>query len=444
MAIPKSVPDGTPAEPATSVVVLQRLSQLHPKSIDLTLDRTLELLRRLGRPQDRLPPVVHVAGTNGKGSVIAMVRAFLEAAGHRVHVYSSPHLVRFNERIRLAGALIGESDLLTLLQDCERVNGDTPITYFEITTAAAFHAFAQVPADFLLLETGLGGRADSTNVVDRPVATAITPVSMDHMQFLGNSLEAIAAEKAAIQKPGAPSVIGPQMRAAAEIIERAAAEIGAGAYRHGVDWTLDAEPDGLRYASDAMQVAVPLPALEGTHQAQNAGIALALGDRLRAAGFAVTDAAFAAGMARVDWPGRLQSLETGRLHHLLPDDTELWLDGGHNPAAGQALARTIAGWPRRPLHLIVGMLNSKDPEHFLAPLAPLTTTATAIAIPGESAALSADEIAAAADRTGMPCGTADGVEQALAEIRDPGARVLLCGSLYLAGQVLRANGTALT
>jgi len=437
------VPDCAATDPATTDAVLARLGRLHPKSIDLTLDRTLDLLQRLGRPQDRLPPVVHVAGTNGKGSVIAMARAFLEAAGHRVHVYSSPHLVRFNERIRLAGRLIGEDDLLALLEECERVNGDTPITYFEITTAAAFHAFAQAPADFLLLETGLGGRADSTNVVDRPVATAITPVSMDHMQFLGETLAAIAGEKAAIQKPGVPSVIGPQARAIAEIIERRAAEIGAGAYRCGTEWTLDSATDSLSYAADAMTVTVPLPALVGSHQAQNAGIALALGDRLRAAGFAIPDQAFADGMADVDWPGRLQRLATGRLCGLVPPDTELWLDGGHNPAAGQALARTIAAWPRRPLHLIVGMLNSKDPEHFLAPLAPLTTAATAIAIPGESAALAADEIAAAADRTGMPCGTADDVEQALRSVDGPLGRVLICGSLYLAGNVLRANGTVL-
>ncbi len=437
------MPDSAATDPATTDAVLARLGRLHPKSIDLTLDRTLDLLQRLGRPQDRLPPVVHVAGTNGKGSVIAMVRAFLEAAGHRVHVYSSPHLVRFNERIRLAGRLIGEDDLLALLEECERVNGATPITYFEITTAAAFHAFAQVPADFLLLETGLGGRADSTNVVDRPVATAITPVSMDHMQFLGDSLDSIAAEKAAIQKPGVPSVVGPQVRAVAEIIEQAAAEIGADAYRHGEEWTMDATTDGLRYASETMLTTVPLPALEGSHQAQNAGIALALVDRLRAAGFAIPDTALMAGMARVDWPGRLQRLETGRLSDLLPPGGELWLDGGHNPAAGQALAKTIAAWPRRPLHLVVGMLNSKDPEHFLAPLAPLTTSAVAIAIPGESAALTANEIAAAAERTGMPCGTADGVEQALAACGTPGARVLICGSLYLAGNVLRDNGTAL-
>ncbi len=437
------MPDGAPTDPTTTDAVLARLGRLHPKSIDLTLDRTLELLRRLGRPQDRLPPVVHVAGTNGKGSVIAMVRAFLEAAGHKVHVYSSPHLVRFNERIRLAGELIGEGDLLSLLEECEEVNGSTPITYFEITTAAAFHAFAQTPADFLLLETGLGGRADSTNVVDRPVATAITPVSLDHMQFLGDSLEQIAGEKAAIQKPGVSSVIGPQPREVAKIIQRRASEIGADAYRIGMEWTLNAHAGGLDYASETMKATVPLPALQGTHQAQNAGIALALGDRMRAAGFAISDAAFADGMALVDWPGRLQRLEDGRLSAGLPPDTELWLDGGHNPAAGQALARTIAGWPRRPLHLIVGMLNSKDPEHFLAPLAPLATSATAIAIPGENAALSADEIAASADRTGMPCGTADSLDEALAVPKEPGGRVLICGSLYLAGHVLRTNGTVL-
>jgi len=437
------VPDSAPSDQTTTDAVLARLGRLHPKSIDLTLDRTLDLLQRLGRPQDRLPPVIHVAGTNGKGSVIAMVRAFLEAAGHRVHVYSSPHLVRFNERIRLAGRLIGEKELLALLEECERINGETPITYFEITTAAAFHAFACTPADFLLLETGLGGRADSTNVVDRPVATAITPVSMDHMQFLGDSLEAIAAEKAAIQKRHVPSVVGPQMRAVSDIIQRAAVEIGAEPYRYGEEWALNAEPDGLRYTSETMRVTVPLPALEGSHQAQNAGIALAMGDRLRAAGFDVPDAAFAAGMAGVDWPGRLQRLESGRLLDLLPHDSELWLDGGHNPAAGQALAKTIAAWPRRPLRLIVGMLNSKDPEHFLAPLAPLTTSATAIAIPGEGAALPADEIAAAADRVGMPCSTADGLEGALRSIEASGGRVLICGSLYLAGNVLRESGTAL-
>lgn len=434
------MPDCAPIDPAASDGVLARLSRLHPKSIDLTLDRTLDLLQRLDRPQDKLPPVVHVAGTNGKGSVIAMARAFLEASGHRVHVYSSPHLVRFNERIRLAGALISEPDLIALLEECERVNGGRPITYFEITTVAAFYAFAQTPADILLLETGLGGRADSTNVIDRPLATAITPVSMDHMQFLGNSLTAIAAEKAAIQKPGAPAVVGPQAEAVSKVIHETALSLGALPYRHGLEWTLVDRRDDVRFASDTMAVTVPRPVLEGPHQAQNAGIALALGDRLRAAGFWIPDTAFADGMARVDWPGRLQHLETGRLAALLPDGAELWLDGGHNPAAGTALAETIEAWPARPLHLVVGMLNSKDPAQFLAPLARMGTSLTAIAIPGETNALGADEIAAAAARAGMACDTAGTLEQALTGCA-PGGRVLICGSLYLAGRVLAANGT---
>jgi len=424
--------------------VLERLSALHPKSIDLSLDRTVQLLDLLGRPQDRLPPVIHVAGTNGKGSVIAMVRACLEAAGYSVHVYSSPHLVRFAERIRLAGRLIDEPQLLNVLEHCDRVNQGRPITYFEITTAAAFKAFADVPADILLLETGLGGRHDSTNVVDRPAATCITPVSMDHMHFLGDTLEAIAAEKAAIQKPGVPSIVGPQAETAAAVIEQAGNAAGAALYRHGQEWTLS-KPDGhLRYQSDTMTIDVPLPSLEGPHQWQNAGIALALADRLRADGFRMPDAALAAAMARVDWPGRLQPLDRGRLVHALPDSWELWLDGGHNPAAGDALAQAVGAWPPRTLNLVVGMLNSKDPEPFLAPLAPHATAVTAITIPEEQNALPAEAIAAAAERVGLTSTVAPDLAQALSLSSAPTAgpgRVLICGSLYLAGHVLEANGT---
>jgi len=431
----------SPATPAPSDIVLDRVSRLHPKIIDLTLDRVSWLLERVGRPQDRLPPVVHVAGTNGKGSVVAYLRAMLEAAGRRVHVYTSPHLVRFNERVRVAGDLISDQALMALLEECERANDDRPITFFEITTVAAFLAFARTPADIVLLETGLGGRLDATNVLARPLLTVITPISFDHMQYLGETLAKIAAEKAGILKQGVPCILGPQPAEALAVIEAKAGQLNAPLRRHGREWTASARHGRLVFQADGHETRLPLPRLAGAHQIDNAGMALACLPELRA--FGLDDGAAARGLKLVQWPARMQRLARGRLAAMLPPGWELWLDGGHNAAAGEAIARHAQGWRERPLHLIFGMLESKDPAGFLTPLAPLAADLHAVAIGGH-AALSAEQAAEAARKAGLKATAKDSVTAALAAIlaagkRRPG-RILICGSLYLAGSVLAENG----
>jgi len=425
---------------AKSDAILERLLRLHPKKIDLSLGRILELLERLGNPHEKLPPVVHVAGTNGKGSTIAFLRAMLEAAGYRTHVYTSPHLVRFNERIRLAGSLIEENALSDLLEVCESANQGEQITYFEITTAAAFKAFAETPADIVLLECGLGGRYDATTVIDRPALTAITPISMDHMQFLGNTLAEIAGEKAAIQKRGVTTIVGPQTPIAAQVIDDAAKARGASVYRAGAEWHSTWENDALIFENAEIRRRFPLPALPGPHQIDNAGLAIAGLGNLD--GFKVDDAAISRGLRTVDWPARVQHLATGKLVNLLPPGWELWLDGGHNAAAGEMLAAVAAEWTDGALHLVFGMLNSKEPTDFLRPLAARAIGLHGIAIPNEEASLSASEATKAGDAVGLSAAPAAGFATAIETIVQqnsaPG-RILICGSLYLAGQVLAEN-----
>ncbi|MEQ8653563.1 MAG: Mur ligase family protein [Kiloniellales bacterium] len=414
---------------AASDIVLERLTRLHPKIIDLTLDRVWRLLDLTGNPQQRLPPVVHVAGTNGKGSVIAALRAMAEAAGLRVHAYTSPHLVRFHERIRLAGTLIEEAALVALLEDCERLNGPDSITFFEVTTVAALLAFAESPADLLLLEVGLGGRLDATNVVDRPALTVITPVSLDHQQYLGDTIEKIAFEKAGILKPGVPAVIAPQDPRALATIEAQAAKVGAPLLRAGHEWHFAHHEDGLVFEGRRY----PLPALRGRHQLENAATALAAAQALTGKGLALDGAA---GLIAMRWPARLQLLEPGAHHAKLPDGWEIWLDGGHNAAAGLALAQEIATWSDRPTHVIYGLLNTKAAADFLAPLVPHAASLQAIAIPGEANSLSAAEAATAA----AGAVARSSLDEALASLAGQGpARVLICGSLYLAGRVLAAH-----
>ncbi len=437
----------SPTSPGRTDPILQRLMALHPKSIDLSLGRMYGLLGKLGDPHRNLPPVIHVAGTNGKGSVIAYMRAILEAAGYGVHVYTSPHLVRFNERIRLAapggGELIGEDALARILEECEQANGPDPITYFEITTAAAFVAFSRHPADILLLETGLGGRLDATNVIDRPVMTVITPVSHDHHQYLGDDLGGIAAEKAGILKAGVPAVIAGQPDAAMAAIAARASEVGAPLHRSGDAWTESLTDAGFRWSDGAIVHDLPRPALPGAHQIHNAGCAvkaLSLLPHLK-----LDDTAFARGMTTVSWPARMQRLTRGPLLDLLPRGSELWLDGGHNGAAGEALAAILGGGRpeaarNRPLHLVAGMLNSKEPDDFLTPLAPYVRSMQCIAIPGEAASFPAEHIRGVASRIGFAADCADSPAGAVAAIaREAGTtpvQVLICGSLYLAGKIL--------
>ncbi len=416
--------------------VLARLMSLHPKVIDLTLGRVERLLAALGHPERDLPPVVHVAGTNGKGSTVAMIRAGLETAGQKVHVYTSPHLARFHERIRLAGELIDEDRLIDLLETCEAANGGAPITFFEITTAAAFLAFAETPADAVLLEVGLGGRLDATNVVDRPRLTVITPVSLDHQQYLGETIEAIAFEKAGILKRGVPCVVGLQDGAARAVIEDRAMAVGAPLIAEGEHWQVREEHGRMVFQDLTGLLDLPLPNLIGAHQVGNAGTALAA---LRELG--IDEAGCTAAVTRAEWPARMQRLRRGPLVELA-GTAELWLDGGHNPAAGVALAEAVGRLPARPLHLIVGMLNTKDIGGFLRPLAAAARTLHGVGIPGEAATLTAEQTVAAAEAAGFPAQTAPSIAEAIAAIvaAEPQARILICGSLYLAGRVLRENG----
>jgi dihydrofolate synthase/folylpolyglutamate synthase len=421
--------------------VLVRLMGLHPKSIDLVLDRVWRLLARLDHPERALPPVIHVAGTNGKGSVVALLRAMLEASGRRVHVYTSPHLVRFSERIRLAGRLIDEAALTALLEECERANGPDPITFFEITTCAALLAFAREPADVVLLETGLGGRLDATNVVDRPLLTAITPVSMDHQSFLGNTLAAIAAEKAGILKPGVPCLAAAQTPEAAAVLDRRATKVGAPLDLGGRDWTWAPGPAGGIVMDGT---AWPAPALPGDHQRANAALAIRIALALPA-DLRPRPEAIRAGLALVDWPGRLQRLPAGPVVARLPEGWEVWLDGGHNPAAGEALAAGLDGWCDRSLHLVVGMLDTKDAGGFLRPLVSRAATVQTVPVPDSAAGVPPETLADHARRSGAaavtPRGSVAEALDAVAAAMAPPGRVLICGSLYLAGAVLAENNS---
>ncbi|MEX1036286.1 MAG: folylpolyglutamate synthase/dihydrofolate synthase family protein, partial [Sneathiella sp.] len=425
--------------------ILARMMALHPKIIDLTLDRMMPLLARLDHPEKRLPPVLHVAGTNGKGSLLAYLRAMLEAAGYRVHVYTSPHLVRFAERIRLSGTIIAEEALSQQLLDCEKANGETPITYFEITTIAAFKAFAETPGDILLLETGLGGRFDATNVIDRPALTAITPISLDHAEYLGTELAQIAAEKAGIIKPGVPVVIGPQEKIALDVLRQTAENRSALPYIYGEDWYAHETADGWTYKSKGRERAFPMPALHGVHQVANAGTAVACLEKLD--GFTVSDEAIAEGLEKVEWPARMQRLSRGPIAETLPTHVEVWLDGGHNPAAAEQIAASFARWNQRdpkPAFLIAGMLNTKDQKSFFRELADLIEKGHCIAIPGEAASTSATDLAALARAGGMDATEMPSLMAAVAALKPDLARgpcrLLITGSLYLAGQVLHDNG----
>jgi dihydrofolate synthase/folylpolyglutamate synthase len=430
--------------------IVARLTALHPKRIYLSLDRMWHLLGALGHPERALPPVIHVAGTNGKGSTIAFMRAILEAAGVSVHVYTSPHLVRFNERFRLGrrgeGRLASDQQLSDALDECERVNAGAPITVFEITTAAGLLLFARYPADVLLLEVGLGGRLDATNVVERPLASVITPVSLDHAEYLGSSLRGIATEKAGILKPGVPAIVAAQPREALAAIERQAARVKAPIRIAGEDWTATEERGRLVYQDDAGLLDLPAPRLYGRHQFENAGVAIAA---LRALGeLKLAPAAFETGIAKADWPARMQRLAQGRLAALSPPGGELWLDGGHNADGGRAIANALADLEERvsrPLVLVVGMLATKDCESFLRNFTGLARRVVAIPIPQQEKSLPADTIADIARAVGIPAQSGQDLESVLAAIGrfqlEAPPRILITGSLYLAGAVLSANGT---
>ena len=420
----------------TSDVILERLMSLHPKIIDLTLDRMTRLLDALGNPENTMPPAIHIAGTNGKGSTQAMIRAGLEAAGDKCHAYTSPHLARFHERIVLSGDIIDEQSLAEYLAECEEANGGVPITYFEITTCAALLAFSRNAADYTLLEVGLGGRLDATNVVDQPAIAVITPVSIDHQQYLGDTLAEIAGEKAGILKRNCFAVIGPQQDEALAVIEAKAREVGATCKIHGQHWHVWEENGRLVYQDENGLLDLPLPALIGAHQVENAGIAIAT---LRCLG--KDDLAFEGAMLNANWPARLQKLRHGPLIDAAPE-AEVWLDGGHNKAAGHALAEALGRLPDRDLYLVVGMLNTKDASGYMEPLKTRADRLFGVSIPGEAATLSAQETVDAARKVGFDAEIATDFQSAVADIVkiDPTARILICGSLYLAGNVLQLNG----
>jgi dihydrofolate synthase / folylpolyglutamate synthase len=440
------------ANPSLSLgELIARLAALHPKRIDLDLERMHRLLELLDHPERRLPPVIHVAGTNGKGSTIAYLRAILEAAGLRVHVYSSPFLVRINECFRLGrpggGALVGDDELHAVLEHCERANAGAPITIFEIETAAAFCLFAQHEADVLLLEVGLGGRLDATNVIDAPLAAVIAPVSMDHTEFLGDTLAKVATEKAAIIKRGVPVICAEQAPEAMAVIEAQARGMRAALHAAGQQWHVSVERGRLVYQDDRGLMDLAAPRLFGRHQFDNAGLAIAT---LRALdGFRIEPAAFEAGIVNAEWPARMQRLASGALLDRAPPGCELWLDGGHNAEGGRVVAAALGDLEERvsrPLVVIAGMMANKDAGAFLANFAGLTRHIIAVAIPDRDNAMPPDRLADAARQLGMRVEIAASVEAALGSLTrlsyEVPPRILITGSLYLAGHVLAANGIA--
>ena len=404
--------------------LVERLHALYPRVIDLGTGRLLRLLAELGNPHMSLPPVIHVAGTNGKGSVCAFLRA---------QVYTSPHLVRFNERIRIAGELVSDEALEAVFTEIEQVNRGQEITVFEVLTAAALLLFSRNPADLCVLEVGLGGRFDATNVIPHPAACAIASISMDHKDFLGDTISKIAGEKAGIIKTGVPAVTGWQIPDAMDVLREEAARVDTRLLARDEAWSITPTATGLRYQDSQGTLDLPPPGLAGEFQHDNAGIAVAA---LRASGLGLPDSALARGVAAAAWPARMQRLG-GHLAAMLPETWELWLDGGHNPGGGVALGAHLAGWGDRPTHVIIGMKKSKDAAEFLRPILPQAATVWAVAEPEQHLALPVEDIITASGGLARPGPT---ITQALAQLpRDGVARVLICGSLYLAGEALKLD-----
>lgn len=423
-----------------------RLAQLHPQRIDLTLDRMQRLLAALGHPERRLPPVIHVAGTNGKGSTVAFLRGICEAAGLRTHVFTSPFLVRPNECVRLAGKLVGDDDLIAALTHCERINAGAPITLFESETAAALHLFAQHPADVVLLEVGLGGRLDSTNVIDAPLASVLTPIGIDHTEFLGPTIADIAGEKAGIIKRGTPVVVAEQRDDAMQVIENVAKRLRAPLFAQGQHWHVHLEHGRLVYQDDNGLLDLTAPKLFGRHQIDNAGLAVAT---LRAqTHLRIDQAAYQAGLLAAEWPARMQRLTSGKLLDIAPPGCELWLDGGHNADGGRVAAAALGDLEERvsrPLVLIAGMMANKDASAFLGNFTGLTRHVVAVPIPERDGAMDPQSLAEVGRALELRVDVDESVEAALRRIAalayELPPRILITGSLYLAGQVLKANGT---
>lgn len=443
-----------------SADILQKFRHARAAEIDLTLRQSYRnLLQKLGNPHLNLPPVIHVAGTNGKGSVCAFLRSAAEAAGLKAHVYTSPHLVHFNERIRIAGKLIEEPELAELLNECWAHSQAGEITFFEAATACAFAAFARNKADLCIIEVGLGGRLDATNVIPKPAATVITRLSYDHREFLGETLAAIAAEKAGIMRSHVPSYAAFQPdESAMAALKIAANTVEAPFFVAGVDWQLLPTADGFAFIDKNRNFELPLPKLLGLHQMHNAGLALAA---LQALPFEFDQNTLSKAMLTVDWPGRLQPLQHGRLADLLPKGWELWLDGGHNDSAGEILAAQMDSWKfatnkkhgpqtslpqsSKPNFLVYGMLQTKVPAEFLAPMADYVSGIKTVNITDEPLSRPAEDLAAHAKAIGIEnAEAAPNILSAIQEIVAHGSaegRILICGSLYLVGQALRLNAT---
>lgn len=417
---------------------LKQLLSLHPKYIDLSLDRMHRLLAKLGHPEKNLPPTIHIAGTNGKGSVLSFLHHMLSRNGYRVQAYSSPHLVRFTERICLNGKEIDDESLLQALYHCLEANQGAEITFFEITSCAAFKIFSEHTADILLLETGLGGRLDATHMVEKPLVTVLTPISMDHQEFLGDSLEKIAFEKASIQKPYCPSFIARQHPEAMNVIEDIAHKNNIPLFRHGQEWRFSKYKNGLWdfHMEQTVYRALPPPNLIGAHQYDNAALALSVIHYIQSRGFPIMRSELDAGLCETFWPARLQALSTKKYGFC--DQIDLWLDGGHNRAAAEILGTQLQKWQEKPIDLVVGMMNNRDVENFLAPLLPFITTLNAVPIPGQENSHSPDYIAGVIREKDVPARAFSSPQSAFAALQQEktARHILICGSLYLAGYIL--------
>ncbi|NUS20792.1 MAG: bifunctional folylpolyglutamate synthase/dihydrofolate synthase [Mesorhizobium sp.] len=429
---------------------IEHLMTLHPKGFDLSLDRVSRLLERLGNPQDRLPPVIHIAGTNGKGSCAAFSRALLEAAGHLVHVHTSPHLVNWHERYRLAaeggGKLVEDDIFAEAIARVAEANGGQKITVFEILTAVTFILFSEHPAEAAIIEVGLGGRFDATNVVKRPAVSVIMPISMDHEAYLGDRVELIAAEKAGIMKRGCPVVIGAQESdTALQVLIETAERLDCPTVIYGQDFLAFEENGRMVYQDEDGLMDLPSPRLPGRHQFANAAAAIAA---VKAAGFEISHRATEKAMTHVAWPARMQKLTQGKLVDLAPKGAEIWLDGGHNPGAGIVIAEALAEQEEknpRPLVLISGMINTKDQTGYFSAFKGLARHVYTVPVSNSDAGVPNDELALRAEEAGLSAEPVSSVASALMLLRDswdgPAPRILIGGSLYFAGAVLAENGT---
>jgi dihydrofolate synthase/folylpolyglutamate synthase len=425
---------------------IQRLELLHPKVIDLSLERLEKLLIKLDNPEKKLPPIVHVAGTNGKGSTISILRSIQSAAGRSSHVYTSPHLVNLTERFLIADKEIKGSTLVKLLKQCEEVNAESAITFFEIITAAGFLAFSKFEADLVLLEVGLGGRFDATNVINNPILSIITPISLDHQHYLGNTLPKIAIEKAGILKENKPAVIGKQYPEALEVIKLKAAETGSQLFIFDRDWSISETKESMKFEADGDTRYFEKPSLRGTHQIQNSGIAIAAAHYMSEL-FPTQNNAIDKGLKTVRWSARLQKIKKGPLAEILPNQVELWLDGGHNHDASLAISETIHNWKRQDpsltVHLIFGSLNNREAEPLLVPFVEIIDSIQTVAIPKHQSTASPEDAANVALSLGFDAAPSNSLLSAIEAIisRSKGKRIILVyGSLYLAGSILEKNG----